>query len=116
MKTITDNAHTKADPKHKFCYANDHLGFERFLVVEILHDLVSSLTGYYPVVARMIEKTDPAKAKEFRERSSEVFQSEHTGIRQTYSEREIISEALSKEFRQLVAFADEWKATHKNIS
>ncbi|PGH38856.1 MAG: hypothetical protein CRN43_12565 [Candidatus Nephrothrix sp. EaCA] len=116
MKTITDDAYKKADPEDKFSYANDPLGLERSLVVEIHHDLVASLTGYYTVVARMIEKTDPAKAKEFRERSSEVFQSEHTGIRQTYSEREIISEALSKEFRQLVAFADEWKATHKNIS
>ena len=126
MKTITDNTYKKAeikdkssanDPaKDKFCYANDPLGLERSLVVEIHHDLVASLTGYYTVVARMIEKTDPVKAKEFRERASEVFQSEHTGIRQTYSEREIISEALSKEYRELVAFADEWKATHKNIS
>jgi len=116
MKTITDNAHTKADPKDKFCYANDPLGFERFLVVEIHHDLVASLTGYYTVVARMIEKTDPAKAKEFRDRASEVFQSERTDTRKSYSEREIISDALSKEYRELAAFADEWEATHKNIS
>src|SRR6218665_1353404 len=126
MKTTADDTYKKAeikdkpsadDPvKDKFCYANDPLGLERFLVVEIHHDLVASLTGYYTVVAGMIEKSDPAKAEEFMKRAKEVFQSEHTGIRQTYSEREIISEALSKEYRELAAFADEWEATHKNIS
>ena len=116
MKTITDNAHTKADPKDKFCYANDPLGFERFLVDEIHHDLVASLTGYYTVVARMIEKTEPDKAKEFRKRSSEVFQGRRADIRKSYPEREIIIEALSKEYKELVAFADEWKSAHKNIS
>src|SRR6218665_1404096 len=114
MKTIADNTYKKAeiedkpsanDPaKDKFCYANDPLGLERSLVVEIHHDLVASLTGYYTVVAGMIEKSEPAK---------EVFLSEHTGIRQTYSEREIISEALSKEYRELAAFADEWEAARR---
>src|SRR6218665_3214860 len=126
MKTITDNTYKKAeikdkssanDPaKDKFCYANDPLGLERSLVVEIHHDLVASLTGYYTVVARMIEKTDPVKAKEFRKRSSEVFQGRRADIRKSYPEREIIIEALSKEYKELVAFADEWKSAHKNIS
>ena len=123
MKTIADNTYKKAeiedkpsanDPaKDKFCYANDPLGLERSLVVEIHHDLVASLTGYYTVVAGMIEKSDPAKAEEFMKRAKEVFLSEHTGIRQTYSEREIISEALSKEYRELAAFADEWEAARR---
>ena len=116
MKTITDNAHTKADPKDKFCYANDPLGFERFLVDEIHHDLVASLTGYYTVVAGWIEETDPTKAEELMKRSDEVFQSEHADTRKSYPEREIIIEALSKEYNELVAFADEWKSAHKNIS
>jgi len=123
MKTIADNTYKKAEikdkssadepVKDKFCYANDPLGLERSLVVEIHHDLVASLTGYYTVVAGMIEKSDPAKAEEFMKRAKEVFLSEHTGIRQTYSEREIISEALSKEYRELVAFADEWEAARR---
>ncbi|PGH37614.1 MAG: hypothetical protein CRN43_20120, partial [Candidatus Nephrothrix sp. EaCA] len=126
MKTIADNTYKKAeikdkpsadDPvKDKFCYANDPLGLERFLVDELHHDLVASLTGYYTVVARMIEKTDPAKATEFRKRSSEIFQGEYADTWKDYPEREIIIETLSKEFRQLAAFANEWKAAHKNIS
>src|SRR6218665_2977570 len=116
MKTITDNAHTKADPKDKFCYASDPLGFERFLVDEGHHDLVASLTGYYTVVAGWIEETDPVKAEELMKRADEVFQSEHADTRKSYPEREIIIEALSKEYKELVAFAEEWEATHKNIS
>ncbi|PGH39221.1 MAG: hypothetical protein CRN43_10510 [Candidatus Nephrothrix sp. EaCA] len=113
METITDNTSKKADPKDKFCYANDPLGLERFIVEESHHDLVASLTGYYTVVAGWIEKTDPAKAEEFMKRSDEVFQSEYTGVRKTYPEREIIIKALSKEFKQLVAFANDWKAKNK---
>jgi len=116
MKTITDNAHTKADSKDKFCYANDPLGFEGFLVVESHHDLVASLTGYYTVVAGWIEETDPAKAEELMKRADEVFQSRRADIFKSYAEREIIVEALSKEYKELAAFADEWKSAHKNIS
>jgi len=125
MKTIADNTYKKAeikdkssadDPvKDKFCYANDPLGLERFLVDELHHDLVASLTGYYTVVAGWTEKTEPAKAAEFMKRAKEVFQSEHADTWKSYSEREIIIEALSKEFRQLAAFANEWKAAHKNM-
>jgi len=125
MKTIADNTYKKAeiedkpsadDPvKDKFCYANDPLGLERSLVVEIHRDLVASLTGYYTVVAGWIKKTDPAKAEEFMKRAKEVFQGRYADTRKSYSEREIISDALSKEYRELAAFADEWKAAHKNM-